>query len=66
MPLIDLTYPENALSNSGVHFRETGFRGQRKMRRNGLPTVTVPSLRTNRRTDPRQFGAFHTLSGNLR
>ena len=28
------------------------------MRRNDLPTVTMPSLRTNRRTDPRQFGAF--------
>src|SRR5258708_25525114 len=44
----------------GLRFRETGFRGQRKMRRNDLPTVTMPSLRTNRRTDPRQFGASHT------
>ena len=37
----------------------------RKMRRNDLLTVTMPSLRTNRRTDPRQFGAFRIPSGNL-
>src|SRR5437899_1754514 len=54
------------LSSHGLRFRETGFRGQRKMRRNDVPTVTMPSLRTNRRTDPRQFGAFRTPSGNLR
>src|SRR5262249_8199791 len=47
-------------------FRETGFWGQRKKRRNDLPTVTIPSLRTNRRTDPRPSGAFRTPSGNLR
>ena len=54
------------LSSHGLRFRETGFRGQRKMRRNDVPTVTMPSLRTNRRTDPRQFGAFRAPSGNLR
>ena len=53
-------------ASCGLRFRETGFRGQRKMRRNDLPTVTVPSLRTTRRTDPRQLGAFRTPSGNLR
>jgi hypothetical protein len=45
-------------ASCGLRFRETGFRGQRKTRRNDLPTVTVPSLRKNRRTHPRQFGAF--------
>src|SRR5258707_1262058 len=44
----ELGFPVN-----GLRFRETGFRGQRKMRRSDLPTVTMPSLRTNRRTDPR-------------
>src|SRR5260370_29636627 len=53
-------------ASRGPRFRETGFQGQRKMRRNDLPTVTMPSLTTNRRTDPRQFGAFRTPSGNLR
>jgi hypothetical protein len=53
-------------ASRGLRFRETGFRGQRKMRRNDLPRVTAWSLRTNRRTDPRQFGAFRTPSGNLR
>jgi len=28
------------------------------MRRNHLPTVTMPSLRTNRRTDPANSGLF--------
>src|SRR5256885_5907715 len=32
-------------ASRGLRFRETGFRGQRKMRRNDLPTVTMPSLR---------------------
>ena len=45
-------------ASRGLRFRETGFRDQRKMRRNDPPTVTMPFLRTNRRTDPRQFGAF--------
>ena len=53
-------------ASRGLRFRETGFRGQRQMRRNHLPTVAMPSLTTNRRTDPRQFGAFRTLSGTLR
>jgi hypothetical protein len=62
-----VTRHSNRISASrGLRFRETGFRGQRKMRRNDLPTVTMPSLRLNRRTDPRQFGAFRPLSGNLR
>src|SRR6516162_4705375 len=29
-------------ASRGLRFRETGFRGQRKMRRNDLPTVTMP------------------------
>jgi hypothetical protein len=49
-----------------LRFRETGFRGQRKMRRNHLPTVTMPSLKNEPSHGSRQFGAFRTLSGNLR
>jgi hypothetical protein len=52
-------------ASRGLRFRETGFRGQRKIRRTELPTITMPSLRTDRRTDPRQFEAFRTPSGNL-
>jgi hypothetical protein len=55
----------HAVQQTATSFRETGFRGQRKMRSNDLPTVTKPSLRTNRRTDARQFEAFRTPSGNL-
>ena len=32
-------------ATAGLRFRETGFRGQRKMRRTDLPTVTIPSQR---------------------
>ena len=55
-----------SLPARGLRFRETEFRGQRKKRRNDLPTVTMPSQRPNRRTNPRQFGAFRPPSGNLR
>jgi hypothetical protein len=39
------------------------------MRRNHLPTVTMPSLRTNRRTDPANsglFALFQEISGSIR
>jgi hypothetical protein len=39
------------------------------MRRNHLPTVTMPSLRTNRRTDPANSGLFvlfQEISGSIR
>jgi hypothetical protein len=39
------------------------------MRRNHLPTVTMPSLRTNRRTDPANSGLFvlfQEISGIIR
>jgi hypothetical protein len=39
------------------------------MRRNDLPTVTMPSLRTNRRTDPANSGLFvlfQEISGSIR
>src|SRR5437868_1366086 len=51
-------YSNRVSASRGLRFRETGFRGQRKMCRNDLTTVTMPSLRTNGRTNPRQFGAF--------
>src|SRR5258707_8645906 len=56
-------------ASRGLRFRETGFRGQRKMRRNDVPTVTMPSLRTNRRTDPANSGLFvlfQEISGSIR
>jgi hypothetical protein len=56
-------------ASCGLRFRETGFRSQRKMRRNHLPTVTMPSLRTNRRTDPANSGLFvlfQEISGSIR
>src|SRR5258708_39639591 len=53
--------PRNRHSNRvsasrGLRFRETGFQGQRKMRRNRRPTVTMPPRSTNRRTDPANSG----------
>ena len=39
------------------------------MRRNHLPTVTMPSLRTNRPTDPANSGLFvlfQEISGSIR
>ena len=39
------------------------------MRRNHLPTVTMPSLSTNRRTDPANSGLFvlfQEISGSIR
>jgi hypothetical protein len=39
------------------------------MRRNDVPTVTMPSLRTNRRTDPANsglFALFQEISGSIR
>jgi hypothetical protein len=39
------------------------------MRKNHLPTVTMPSLRTNRRTDPANSGPFihlQEISGSTR
>src|SRR5437899_1296392 len=38
--------PHARSASGGLRFRETGFRSRRKMRRNHLPTVTMPSLTT--------------------
>ena len=47
-------------------FPGNGISGPEKNAQKRPADCNEPSLRTNGRTDPRQFGAFRTPSGNLR
>ena len=50
----------------GLRFRETGFRGQRRGRRNGPFNYRCAVSETKRTHQPRQFAAIRAISGNLR